>query len=355
MTPRCPSDITDISGTNQSAGDFIVSVIIPIFNAAPFLECAVLSALEQPEVGEVVLVDDGSTDESFTVAKNLQERHPGRVTLSSHPGHAHKGPGETRNLGLEKAHFPFIAFLDADDWYLPGYFQYDKIAFEKDPQLEMVRHPLGNGWNPNDTTQEWYPEYAGQDTARAVFYSRVDDPNPKNYFASLYPLGDVSSGVAGTLTIRRSLIDSVGYFPPRDWAEDVALHLKLAAVGTIAFADMGNPLAMRRIHVDNLSRRKAGQQTERIDAMGTTLLEVADFAKRRNLPWRKKVALHRGWLRHARMYARYPSYAMLQKLPWAALSPRLLLSYAALYLRLAVGLILKWHFPEPGYQNHFRR
>lgn len=334
MTTRLPSDAADISCTNLPAENFIVSVIIPIFNAAPFLECAVQSALQQPEVGEVVLVDDGSTDESLTVAGKLQERHPNRVTLFSHSCHAHKGPGETRNLGLDKARFPFIAFLDADDWYLPGYFQFDKMAFDRDPHLGMVRHPLGNGWDSNDTTQDWYPEYAGQTMAQAVFYSRVDNPNPKKYFNGLYPLGDVSSGVADTLTIRRSLIDSVGKFPARDWAEDVALHLKLAAVGTIAFSDMSKPLAMRRIHADNLSRRKAEELAERIDAMGQTLLELADFANERGLSWRKKAALHKGWLRFGCLYKAHAPYELLRKWPLALLYPSLLLFYFLLPIRM---------------------
>lgn len=337
--------------------EFAVSVIIPVYNAAPFLQCAVDSALRQPEVKEVVLVDDGSTDGSYAVAERLQESHPDRVILFAHPGHVNRGPGAARNLGLEKARCPFIAFLDADDWYLPGYFNFDKEAFGQDPGLGLVRHPLGNGWDPNDPHQQWFVKYTGKKRSQAKFYSQVVDADPNAYFNSLYPMGDVSSGVADTLTIRRSLMDTVGYFPERDWAEDVALHLKLAAIGTVAFATMTHPLAMRRIHGNNLSRQKAGLLSERIDAMGSTLLEVADFANKRNLPWSIKVALHRGWLRHARMYARYPSYAMLQKLPWAALSPRLLLSYAALYLRLAVGLILKWPFrnapasppsPPPG-------
>ncbi|NCC93992.1 MAG: glycosyltransferase family 2 protein, partial [Opitutae bacterium] len=321
--------------------DFAVSVIIPAFNAAAFLECAVASALQQPEVREVVVVDDGSTDATLSVAEKLQAAHPNRVCLFTHPGRANRGPGETRNLGLAQARAPFIAFLDADDWYLPGYFQFDREAFGRDPNLGMVRHPLGNGWNPDDPDQQWFLEYTGKARAQAEFYSRVENAIPDAYFGSLYPMGDVSSGVADTLTIRRSLIDSVGNFPARDWAEDVALHLKLAAVGTVAFADMSEPLAMRRIHADNLSRRKAEELAERIDAMGQTLLELADFAKERRLPWGINAALHRGWIRFGHMYTRHRSYAMLQKWPWALLHPRVLCSYGLLYARTGLSFLAR--------------
>lgn len=311
--------------------EFAVSVIIPGYNAAPFLQCAVDSALLQPEVQEVVLVDDGSTDGSYTVAQRLQESHPGRVRLFAHPDRGHRGPGASRNLGLEKARSPFIAFLDADDWYLPGYFKFDKEAFGQDPGLGIVRHPLGNGWDPNDPAQQWFLDYTGKTKAHARFHTRVDNLDPKDYFHQLYPMGQISSGIADTLTIRRSLIDKIGRFPERDWAEDTTFHLKLAAVGKVAFANMDEPLAIRRIHADNLSRHKSRLFAARVDATGQALLDVMDVAKEQQLSASIKVALHRGWIRYARQYRGLRSYAMLWKWPWALLYPRLAWSYARLY------------------------
>lgn len=311
--------------------EFTVSVIIPVYNAAPFLQCAVDSALLQPQVKEVVLVDDGSTDGSYAVAQRLQESHPDRVKLFAHPGRANRGPGATRNLGLEKACCPFVAFLDADDWYLPGYFQFDREAFDRDPNLGMVRHPLGNGWNPDDPEQQWFIDYTGKTKAHARFHTRVDNLDSQDYFNQLYPMGQISSGIADTLTIRRSLIDKIGRFPERDWAEDTTFHLKLAAVGTVAFANMDQPLAIRRIHADNLSRHKAGKLDDRIDSTGQALLDLMDFAKKQKLSAPKKAALHRGWLRFGQRYTRHPSYAMLRKWPWALLNPQLAWSYARLY------------------------
>ena len=319
----------------DAAGDFRVSVIIPVFNAAQYLTCAVESALAQPEVGEVVLVDDGSTDNSPAVAAALMAQHPGRVACVSHEGGANRGPGESRNLGLRRASSPIIAFLDADDWYLPGCFAFDREAFAADPALGMVRHSLGNGWDPDDEAQSWFVGYTGSARARARFHSRVDGVSPSDYFYSLYPLGNVGSGVAGVVTLRKALAESVGGFPPRDWAEDVTFHLKVAAVGRVAFADMERPMAMRRIHADNLSRRKAKAVSERIDQIGAALLDVADFAKSRRLPWRIQIALHQGWLRFAQQYTRHRSFAMLQKCPGALLAPRVAWGYCRLYTAIA--------------------
>ena len=62
-----------------------ISVIIPVYNAAKFVEEAVESALAQPETSEVILVEDGSPDNSFEVCRALTEKYP-KVTLMQHPG-----------------------------------------------------------------------------------------------------------------------------------------------------------------------------------------------------------------------------------------------------------------------------
>ena len=319
----------------EAPDEFRVSVIIPVFNAARYLACAVESALQQPEVGEVVLAEDGSSDDSLAVAESLAARHPERVKLFRHEDGANKGPGASRNLGLQHASCPFVAFLDADDWYLPGCFAFDRQAFAADPGLGMVRHSMGNAWDAEDDSQRWFITYTGESRAQARFYSRVDGVSPSTYFRSLYPMGSASSGIAGVLTVRRELVDAVGGFPQRDWAEDVTFHLKAAAMGRVAFADMEQPMAMRRIHADNLSRRKSKAVGERIDQIGAALLDVADYAKSRHLPWRIRVALHQGWLRFAQQYTRHRSFALLKCCPGALFAPRVALGYCQLYAAIA--------------------
>lgn len=92
-----------------------VSVVMPCYNAAPYLAEAVASALEQTYGNvEVVLVDDGSTDGSAEIAARLEAEHPDRVRLA----HTHRlGPYPARNHALRMIRGEFIAFLDADDWW----------------------------------------------------------------------------------------------------------------------------------------------------------------------------------------------------------------------------------------------
>ena len=337
LTPRAavPGTRTSLDTDGVAPGDtddFKVSVIIPVFNAARHLVGAVNSALQQPEVGEVVLVEDGSSDDSLAVAESLAARYPERVKLHWHESHVNRGPGASRNLGLREARCPFVAFLDADDWYLPGCFAFDKVAFDADPALGMVRHSLGNAWDPEDENQRWFLGYSR--AAREKFCSTVKGVKPGDYFQSLYPMGTLTAGVADVLTIRRELANAVGGFPPRHWAEDMAFHLKLASVGRVAFADMERPMAMRRIHANNLSRSKADKIPERLDHLGQALMDAMVFLRERQCPFRYKVALHRAWVRNGARLTSLRSFSLLAASPETLLWPPVAWLYFKFYASL---------------------
>lgn len=94
---------------------FSVSVVIPAFNAERFLAEAIRSALNQllPPL-EVIVVDDGSTDGTGEIARSFGE--PVRCIRRENAG-----PSAARNRGIREARGEFIAFLDADDRWLPGH------------------------------------------------------------------------------------------------------------------------------------------------------------------------------------------------------------------------------------------
>jgi glycosyltransferase involved in cell wall biosynthesis len=99
-----------------------VSVVLPARNAAATVGQAVASVFAESGVTtEVLLVDDGSTDDTVNAARAV-ERHDERCELRvfRHPGGLNRGVAASRNLGLAHARARFVAFLDADDWLLPG-------------------------------------------------------------------------------------------------------------------------------------------------------------------------------------------------------------------------------------------
>lgn len=104
---------------------FQVSVIIPVYNAEAYLKKAVESAVHLKEVIEIILVEDKSPDNALEVCKELEKQFD-KVKLFQHPNGENRGAGASRNLGIEKSSYNFIAFLDADDWFLPNRFEAEK-------------------------------------------------------------------------------------------------------------------------------------------------------------------------------------------------------------------------------------
>ena len=118
-----------------------ISIIIPVYNASAFLEKAVISALQLEEVKEILLIEDQSTDNSLEICKELASENS-KIKLFQHPDQGNHGAGASRNLGLEKASQDFIAFLDADDYYLPNRFDAEKKFF-KIEKIEGVFGAIG--------------------------------------------------------------------------------------------------------------------------------------------------------------------------------------------------------------------
>lgn len=90
-----------------------VSVVIPCYNVREYVGRAVRSVLLQtPTPPEVICVDDGSTDGTLTVIRELQAQHPDRIRVLTGPN---RGAPAARNYGLEEARGTYVQFLDADD------------------------------------------------------------------------------------------------------------------------------------------------------------------------------------------------------------------------------------------------
>jgi glycosyltransferase involved in cell wall biosynthesis len=121
----------------------LVSVVTPFFNAAAFLEEAIDSVFAQTyRHWELLLVDDGSADASSEIARRYADRFPHQVRYLAHRDFANRGEGATRNLGMQEARGEWIAFVDADDVWLPHKLQ-TQIALSLDhPDVGLVFGPM---------------------------------------------------------------------------------------------------------------------------------------------------------------------------------------------------------------------
>ena len=109
----------------------MVTVVIPTYNSARFLPAALASVFEQdPAPGEVLVVDDGSTDET----RALLAREP-RVTVLVQ---AHGGVAQARNAGIGAARGDIVAFLDSDDLWPQGRLAAALRVFEARPEVQLL-------------------------------------------------------------------------------------------------------------------------------------------------------------------------------------------------------------------------
>jgi glycosyltransferase involved in cell wall biosynthesis len=112
-----------------------VSVVIPTYNYGRFLGRAITSILEQTlPVLEIIVVDDGSTDNTREVAQSFGDR-------IRYVYHENRGLCASRNAGIQLAQGEWIGFLDADDWWLPEKHAKVQALLREHPEAVLIYHP----------------------------------------------------------------------------------------------------------------------------------------------------------------------------------------------------------------------
>ncbi|HUF37096.1 MAG TPA: glycosyltransferase, partial [Anaerolineales bacterium] len=223
-----------------------VSVITPIFNAAPFVAQSVESALAQPETAEVLLIEDGSTDGSPAVCRELAARHP-RVRLLRHADGGNHGYPASLNLGIRESRCEWIAFLDADDFYLPERFGTAREVIVADRTIEGVYEAIRLQFDDEAARRRW--EAAGQASDDLVtIRTRVA---PEDFF-DRYMSNDIGFFHTNGLTVHRSVFEKTGLFDEHLLLhQDSAMNIKLAAAARLAPGELERPVAVMRVHGGN--------------------------------------------------------------------------------------------------------
>lgn len=214
----------------------LVSVIIIFLNAGKaFFEEAIASILFQTYKNwELLLVDDGSTEISTEIAKQYASLFPHKIRYLDHKGHRNRGMSATRNLGIQNAKGEYVAFLDADDIWLPQKLEKQVAILEVYPEAGMVY----------GSTQLWYswtnrPEDAARDSQRLLGVkpdTLIQPPNLVPLFLQKKALAPSTCGVL----IRRRVFDEVGSFEEkfRSLYEDQAFFAKVCSKVTV-FVESG--------------------------------------------------------------------------------------------------------------------
>jgi len=225
--------------------DNSVSVIIPFYNARDYLNEAVHSALQQPETGEVIIIDDNSPDGGLELCLLLAEEYT-KVNFLRHPDGKNHGAGASRNLGIKNARFPYIAFLDADDYYLPGRFSCTREIFNKNIDADGVYEAIGTHFQDLESKQIF-------EQTKIPFVTTIIEPNisPDDLFLRLMKGGIRKFHLDG-LTVKSEIFSLTGYFNEKlQFHQDIDLMNKISAKTRLFPGDITNPVAIRRVHNKN--------------------------------------------------------------------------------------------------------
>jgi glycosyltransferase involved in cell wall biosynthesis len=228
-----------------------VSVIIPVYNAVAYVERAVVSAVALTEVTEVILVDDGYPDGSLELCKTLAQTYS-KVTLYQHPDGQNRGAGASRNLGIKHATCDYIAFLDADDYFLPNRFDNTQRIFASDTNISAVYEPVGTDYI-SEAAREDFCKFKG--ISKEASYDYVSHPKkPLKGREFFYSLIDGSNGYPHTdgVTLKAQVLAQSGLFNEGlRLHQDTELWLRLAYYGDFASPESRLPVAMRGVHEEN--------------------------------------------------------------------------------------------------------
>ena len=240
----------------MSRGAPPVSVVIPTYNRAAFLPEAVSSVLNQTGVDfELIVVDDGSTDESGAYLATLAAIHTGacrpvRVIRLDHTGM----PGAVRNAGARDATGRYLAFLDSDDLWLA-----DKLARQLALHGEAPSRAVGDVAPAISHTREVWLR-----GGRTV--SQKSQKHRRTGFVFPDALSKCTIGPSTAMVDRELFLAEGGFREDLDFAEDYELWLRLVWNREVAYLD--EPLTVKRAgHGDQLSTRFGAMERIRLEAL----------------------------------------------------------------------------------------
>lgn len=211
-----------------------VSVVIPLYNHGKYIEEALQSVLNQTfKAWEIIVIDDGSTDESAEKVRKICKNHPEIIFWSW----SNQGAHHTLNAGVLRATGDFVAILNSDDCYHPKRIESCLAAFAADPGLDVVFSHVnfmdGDGLL---VSNDWYD--------KAIAYYKEEN----DFALALINANFLVS--TSNIFIRRSVFESIGLFLPLRYTHDLEFYLRLYCYKKIIHV-LSLPLLNYRVHDNN--------------------------------------------------------------------------------------------------------
>ena len=224
---------------------FTLTVIIPVYNCERFIEKTIASVVAQPEVTEIVVVNDGSTDGTGLILDQLQKQNS-ILTIFHHQNKVNKGRSASRNLGIQKATGNYIAFLDADDYFLPNRFANDIKVFQENKNCDGIYNAVGF---------HFYRALTATEENQLKLDTMIKGIEPDFLFDALIS-GKYGFFHIDGLTVKKTVFQATGLFNETlVVSEDSDLFWKMALKTRLFGGVLEGPVAKRGIHDANVFDR----------------------------------------------------------------------------------------------------
>lgn len=249
----------------MTAGSPRVSAIITTFNYAPFIAEALESVLSQSRVpDEIVVVDDGSTDGTREIVASYADRGVRYVYQEN------AGAGASRNRGLLETSGELVAFLDADDTWLPGKTDRQAEYLASNPDAVLVSgHRIWWDVARSSRRMEVIPELDPSTMRRELCIHNV-------------------VGNPSMVLVRRAALDGVGAFDEDlRWGQDWDMFIRLASVGRVGVVP--EPVIIYRWHKGGLSHERRWERLSVIHQISRSAIDGFRPA------WRRPLLRARSW------------------------------------------------------------
>jgi hypothetical protein len=241
----------------------MVSTIIPVHNRAAQLHEAVQSVLLQDWAPiEIIVVDDGSTDTTFGVARSLERERPSQIRCVQQEN---LGPGAARERGRLLANGEFIQYLDSDDLLLPGKFRSQVDALRANPAAG-VAYGITQSRNAAGVLEPRPHKRTGE---------RIDTMFPSFLTSRWWE--------TATPLYRRSVTDRAGPWTDLCLEEDWEYDCRVASQG-IRLAWVPQPVSESRDHAGHRLSRGAAIDAQRLRQRAAAQTLIFDHAIRAGIP-----------------------------------------------------------------------
>lgn len=216
-----PSDIkqigTDLDKSNRIKNDPLVSIVVPSYNHADYIEQCLESIFHQDYPNfELIVIDDGSSDTSPEILKRLQKKHGFALELNKN-----QGLSKTLNKGFKYyAKGKYLTFSASDDKWFPGKLSKQVAFLESNAEYAML---YGKAWYIDEYGKDVLERnqkktnYKGGHIFKDLILQRFHPP--VNYM------------------LRADVVKSLGYYREHIWAEDFDMNLRIAENHPIGFLD----------------------------------------------------------------------------------------------------------------------